>query len=179
MTLVMTVSVLALAGCGGGSKPAETQAPQTTEAVTEASTEAVTEAPTEAATEAQTEAVTESAIDAILDYTTIREYLEDPEVIPQIEQAEQNNSNDQITLEILAEGDNTLLYKCTFVENYSGGQAEALAASLEEALDEDMEENMLSVKQTIESASAIRGLKIRAAYYLPDGTLLAERIYGE
>ena len=173
MTVVMTASVLALAGCGGGSKPAETKASQTTEAVTEAPTEAVTEIPTESI-----EVTTEDEAAGIADYTTIKEYLEDPEVQEQIAQIEENSSNDQVTMEVLAEGENTLFYKCTFVDDYDSESAVQLAAALEEALDESMEEQMLDVKQQIEGASNIRGMSIKMAYYLPDGTLLAERTYG-
>lgn len=173
MTLVMTASVLVLAGCGGGSKPAETQAPQTTEAATEA----VTEAPAETATEALTEAQTEAA-DVSADYTTIREYLEDPEVVKEIEEIEKNSSNDTVKLEIEAEDDNTLFYKATYVDEFPEEQIPVLQQALEDALNETMESNMLSVKDTIESVTSIKGLKIKMAYYLPDGTLLAEKTFG-
>lgn len=171
MTVVMTVSVLALAGCGGGgSKTAESKVPQTTEAVTEA--------PTEKATEAQTEA-SEGAADTTALYTTIREYLEDPAVAEQIEEVEKNSSNESLTLEIEAEGDNTLFYKCTYTEDYNSEQAALIAQALEESLNsEDYVNQMKSVIDTIESSSLIRGLQIKSAYYLPDGTLLAERTLG-
>lgn len=174
MTVVMTVSVLALAGCGGGGKAAETKAPQETEAVTEAQTEAVTEAPTEAVTEASEEAAGDVSL-----YTTIREYLEDPAVAEQIEEVEKNSSNESITLEIEAEGDNTLFYKCTYTDNYNSEQAALIAEKLEESLAaEDYVNQMTSVIETIESSSLIRGLKVKSAYYLPDGTLLAEKTIG-
>ena len=178
MTVVMTVSVLALAGCGGGGKAAETKAPQTTEAVTEAQTEKATEVQTEAPTEAVTESSAEAADGASL-YTTIREYLEDPAVAEQIEEVEKNSSNDSLTLEIEAEGDNTLFYKCTYTEDYNSEQAAMITKALEESLNgEDYVTQMTGVIDTIESSSLIRGLKIKTAYYLPDGTLLAERTIG-
>lgn len=167
MTVVMTVSVLALAGCGGGgSKTAESKAPQATEAVTEAPTEAVTEASADAA-------------NGVSSYTTIREYLEDPAVAEQIEEVEKNSSNESLTLEIEAEGDNTLFYKCTYTEDYNSEQAALITKALEESLNsEDYVKQMTDVIDTIESSSLIRGLQIKSAYYLPDGTLLAERTLG-
>lgn len=182
MTAVMVVSVLALAGCGGGSKPAETKAPQATEAVTEAAAETVKDETAENVSEEVAESVSvepsEEASPLIADYTTIKEYLEDPEVKPQIEEIEKTNSNDQITMEVLAEGDNTLFYKCTFKEQYDAETADSIAQNLEAAMDDSMEAQMLDVKKTIEDASHITGLQIKMAYYLPDGTLLAERTYG-
>ena len=182
MTVVMAVSVLALAGCGGGgSKAAETKAPQTTEAVTEAPTEKATEAQTEAPTEAVTEAVTEASaeVEELAGYTTIREYLDYPAVADQIEEIEKSSSNDSLTLEIEAEGDNTLFYKCTYTEQYDSEQASLIKENLEGLLEgDDFVSQMTNVIDTIEGSSQIKGLKVKTSYYLPDGTLLAERTVG-
>ena len=107
-------------------------------------------------------------------YKSLDEYIADPDIQKGFNDAKEKVKN-ILTIDISSEG-TTLVYKYKYKVQFEESEINGLKANLNKKLKE-MEKSFTQDAKSLEQETGIKGVKIKMAYYLSDGTLLAEKTF--
>lgn len=99
------------------------------------------------------------------------------EIVELMKPSAESASNDNMNVEVYAEGDDTLVFEYTYKDDIEDSKKSLYKETLEKEMDKDtVADTMESSKEMIATASG-RDIKIKMIYLTNDGDVLAERTY--
>lgn len=105
------------------------------------------------------------------EFATLADYLADPDVKASIDAEIENQTDDNMTIKVYADG-NALVYEYQFTDEYDLSD-EAEKQSVQDALKEGCEENASTfedIADTLESEVGLSGVHVRLVYLNGDGS---------
>ena len=83
---------------------------------------------------------------------------------------------DTMSLDVFTENGDTIVYQYTYKEQYDKSTLDAMKEAIDSSLDKqtDLYTGMI---EDVESTTGVENVKIKLAYYLPDGTQVTEKTY--
>lgn len=125
----------------------------------------------EAASEDSTASSESSASTGEAMFASLADYLADPDVKASIDAEIENQTDDNMTIKVYADG-NALVYEYQFTDEYDLSD-EAEKQSVQDALKEGCEENASTfedIADTLESEVGLSGVHVRLVYLNGDGS---------
>lgn len=104
-------------------------------------------------------------------FASLADYLADPDVKASIDAEIENQTDDNMTIKVYADG-NALVYEYQFTDEYDLSD-EAEKQSVQDALKEGCEENASAfedIADTLESEVGLSGVHVRLVYLNGDGS---------
>lgn len=107
--------------------------------------------------------------------STIDDYINNEEVQSQLKKS-MSAFADTMSLDVFTENGDTIVYQYTYKEQYDKSTLDAMKEAIDSSLDKqtDLYTGMI---EDVESATGVENVKIKLAYYLPDGTQVTEKTY--
>lgn len=110
-------------------------------------------------------------------YATVQEMLDDTDIQKEIEDS--MGDNEQVSLEVYAEGDDTLVYNCSFKQHLDDAQAASAKVTLDEYLEEQGEDTFGPLLTQLETYVDQPNPKIKVIYSNDDGTVITSKVYSK